>query len=649
MASQVIILSGGKSERFGGQVPKPFVRLWGKQLGEFLGESLRGNFDTIYWICGPLLRSYDIEGEAIRWWKGGRHYVQFLNYQTRNPVESLFLGIRGLLDRNLLDPSKPIIVLDNDNYYDETLKQVTSEFFSDCSGVILTRSVNESDCNRYGFLHVKDSFVQAVKEKKRGYGETHISLGGYAFVSVQALLDKLATTEKNNILECFFENNTILKIIEATSSYILGTPEDMEQSAKLAPELFGWKRTRVIVDLDNTLVTYPRVHGDYSTVEIRPEIVKWLQDVQANGAHLVLYTARRSETHKGNVGKIISDVGQVTLETIKHSGIVFNEVHFGKPHGDIYLDDRGYNPTHDKWQSLVGDFRTETGAFQDPFEPILYASSETIKKIKTDIIVKEGKKDELRGYIHYLQTIQHFPSVKDAFPSLIKVKETEGNTSLYLEYIQGIEMSVLYAHNVLKKNELQSYLQTLQLCHSIHLDDACWSRQSLENLWIIKTKQRMEAYPDNYSDARVQKILPTLFQKISSYLEDRCASNFQPCIVQGDAWFSNVLLDEKNKVHFIDMRGKTTDNKLTITGDFMYDYAKIGTSIFGMDSAVYDLPYNNNWKPYWDILFVNCPYEYREYLPFCSASLMISSLFKYTHEIREKILSRIEFLLANFM
>ena len=55
--------------------------------------------------------------------------------------------------------------------------------------------------------------------------------------------------------------------------------------------------------------------------------------------YIIIQTARRMKTHRGNVGAIISDIGYITLETLKKFNIPYHELLFGKPYADIYVDD----------------------------------------------------------------------------------------------------------------------------------------------------------------------------------------------------------------------------------------------------------------------------------------------------------------------
>ena len=56
-------------------------------------------------------------------------------------------------------------------------------------------------------------------------------------------------------------------------------------------------------------------------------------------------------------------------------------------------------------------------------------------------------------------------------------------------------------------------------------------------------------------------------------------------IIHGDPVFTNIIINNHDKIKFIDMRGKVGD-KLTIYGDWLYDWAKIYQSIIGYDEIL---------------------------------------------------------------
>ncbi len=52
-------------------------------------------------------------------------------------------------------------------------------------------------------------------------------------------------------------------------------------------------------------------------------------------------------THTGNVGTVLKDVGMVTFQQLAQYEIPYDEIHFGKPWADVYIDDLAVNSNLD--------------------------------------------------------------------------------------------------------------------------------------------------------------------------------------------------------------------------------------------------------------------------------------------------------------
>lgn len=105
--------------------------------------------------------------------------------------------------------------------------------------------------------------------------------------------------------------------------------------------------TRIVVDLDDTICR-PNHHGStthekYAKAQPIHATIIWLQNAKAAGAYIIIHTARRMLTHKGDLDKIHADVGQVTRDWLDTWQVPFDELVFGKPYGDIYIDDKAMN------------------------------------------------------------------------------------------------------------------------------------------------------------------------------------------------------------------------------------------------------------------------------------------------------------------
>lgn len=59
------------------------------------------------------------------------------------------------------------------------------------------------------------------------------------------------------------------------------------------------------------------------------------------------------KTCEGNVGRVVAKLGGVTLEWLARHGIEYDEIHFGKPHAQIYIDDNALR--FESWEVVAGD------------------------------------------------------------------------------------------------------------------------------------------------------------------------------------------------------------------------------------------------------------------------------------------------------
>lgn len=113
------------------------------------------------------------------------------------------------------------------------------------------------------------------------------------------------------------------------------------------------KILRVCFDIDNTLVTEPQIQGDYSTVKPIDKNILFLKFLKSQGHTIILFTARKMKTHDGNVGKALADIGKITFETLEKFKIPYDEIYFGKPCADFYIDDKAIC-AHDDLEKLTG-------------------------------------------------------------------------------------------------------------------------------------------------------------------------------------------------------------------------------------------------------------------------------------------------------
>jgi capsule biosynthesis phosphatase len=110
---------------------------------------------------------------------------------------------------------------------------------------------------------------------------------------------------------------------------------------------------RICIDLDGTLCRLKRPGETYDDVEPIPGAVEKVRGLKAAGHYLILFTARHMKTCDGNVGKVVARQGTGTLAWLAKHGFEFDEVHFGKPHADVYIDDNAVR--FEGWEHVASD------------------------------------------------------------------------------------------------------------------------------------------------------------------------------------------------------------------------------------------------------------------------------------------------------
>ena len=98
-------------------------------------------------------------------------------------------------------------------------------------------------------------------------------------------------------------------------------------------------KMRICFDLDETLCT------GYPYEEARPleGAIAVVNALKEEGHVIIIHTARRMGRRQGNIGKVIKEVGKLTLEQLDRWGVQYDEMVFGKPSADFYVDDKAIN------------------------------------------------------------------------------------------------------------------------------------------------------------------------------------------------------------------------------------------------------------------------------------------------------------------
>lgn len=110
---------------------------------------------------------------------------------------------------------------------------------------------------------------------------------------------------------------------------------------------------RICIDLDGVLASFRKEHESYQDVLPVAEAAERLRTWRAEGHTVIIYTARNMRTQEGNLGRVMQNIALETLLWLKEHQFEFDEIYFGKPWADIYIDDNALRFI--SWDQLPAD------------------------------------------------------------------------------------------------------------------------------------------------------------------------------------------------------------------------------------------------------------------------------------------------------
>jgi capsule biosynthesis phosphatase len=110
---------------------------------------------------------------------------------------------------------------------------------------------------------------------------------------------------------------------------------------------------RICIDLDGVICQLRRPGQEYADLLPVPGAIEKLRTLRAAGHYIIVCTARHMKTCSGNVGQVVARQGAVTLNWLTRHEVEYDEIHFGKPHADVYIDDNAVR--FETWDDIAGD------------------------------------------------------------------------------------------------------------------------------------------------------------------------------------------------------------------------------------------------------------------------------------------------------
>jgi capsule biosynthesis phosphatase len=110
---------------------------------------------------------------------------------------------------------------------------------------------------------------------------------------------------------------------------------------------------KICIDIDGVLCELRPPDKQYADLEPLPGAVEKMTSLKRAGHYLILCTARHMATCNSNVGLVVARQGKTLLDWLAEHKIPYDEIWFGKPHADVYLDDNGFRFTN--WNEIAPD------------------------------------------------------------------------------------------------------------------------------------------------------------------------------------------------------------------------------------------------------------------------------------------------------
>ncbi len=107
---------------------------------------------------------------------------------------------------------------------------------------------------------------------------------------------------------------------------------------------------KICVDLDGTICENIRPGVSYKDVLPLPGAVDTLEELKQRGYYIVIFTARNMRACDNNIGRIMARQGKIVIDWLDKYGVPYDELRFGKPHVDYFIDDKGIKFTN--WDNV---------------------------------------------------------------------------------------------------------------------------------------------------------------------------------------------------------------------------------------------------------------------------------------------------------
>lgn len=561
----VLVPIAGFGKRFsedGYVMPKPLISVLGEPMINHVLRSLRVTVrDHVYVVYAQRLDNFQFSPIVRKSFYGIDLHLLPLNFDTRGAAETVLCGLNKA--SNL---EESVLVVDCDTFYREDIVAMAKKFDGQ-NGIFFFN--DESDEPIFSYISISEDQRRVERIKEKVKISDHACVGAYLFKSGLVLKEycelilnsNLKSNNEyymSNVYAQMLENGEEIVPIQVRDFVCLGTPQQLKAYCQ------GNNKSslRFCFDLDGTLVTFPGISGDYSTVLPITKNIKMVRYLHSLGHTIIIQTSRKMLTTSHNQGAATKLAYKEVFSSLERFDIPFDEIFFGKPFANFYIDDLTVKPFDIERE--IGFYNTNVDARR--FNNVRYLKDSVIKTTNN------------LGEIYWYKNIP--TPIRDLFPRFTFV----GN-EIMLERIDGIVFSYLLINGSLTNKNIDSLLTSVNRIHALSLP------VDINVDYRVNYGPKMKERYDGFDYGSVSNESQWIFDEILERIKDHIPL---VKVIHGDLVFSNIFLCENQKIKFIDMRGRIGDVE-TILGDVFYDYAKIYQSLLGYDFIHSDCEINETY------------------------------------------------------
>jgi capsule biosynthesis phosphatase len=256
--------------------------------------------------------------------------------------------------------ARPLLTVEGNTFYEEDIVTQFREYSCNCT--FYAEQPEDDKAPAFSYIDFErdaaggHKIVTRIEEKERIL--KHANTGAYGFGSGSELLrycrrvidtdSVLSTVGHQFWMSCVYELmlQDGVQVLAAEVLKYQKIRDPMRLGTFYAKFVLGSKEIlRICFDLDGTLVTDPLQPGDFTTVKPLPDNIGICRQLKEQGHVIIIHTGRAMGIHRDNVGMVLKDIAKLTFDQLDEFGIPYDEIYFGKPHADVYIDGKSVNPT----------------------------------------------------------------------------------------------------------------------------------------------------------------------------------------------------------------------------------------------------------------------------------------------------------------